>query len=292
MVRTKYLNENTFDYWGRRNPFLVLMANVNQSSKSAAEKGQQYGRKKALEVDIDAEYLEWLFSEQKGCCPYYEQLGIIKTLDLNLLYVTFNFLTPSVDRIDSNFGYIRGNVVITFRGVNKLKESIPYEEFMNQLGIFENTTIRVKSENIINKLSNPKVNKMEYLELLKVFVDAGELPYAMKVLNQTNKVVSKPINTTTVDTSGLPESERLKVRAEARNKHLQPYDASKNLQPASLVHGVSRASSLLNRGDGYWNDMIQTGSLYMNEKGNKSEFLVDVDTVPEKWIKQTTTIAA
>ena len=162
-------------------------------------------------------------------------------------------------------------------------------EYHKKYNINEN---KIKSKIKVNKLSNPKVNKMEYLELLKVFVDAGELPYAMKVLNQSKGEVSKPINTTTIDTSGLPDGERLRVRAEARNKHLQPYDASKNLQPASLVHGVSRASSLLNRGDEYWNDMIQTGSLYMNEKGNKSEFLVDVDTVPEKWIKQTTTIAA
>jgi len=144
----------------------------------------------------------------------------------------------------------------------------------------------------VNKLSNSKVNKMEYLELLKVFVDAGELPYAMKVLNQTKEEVSKPINTTTIDTSGLPESEKPRARAAARNKHLQPYDGSKNLQPASLVHGVSRGASLLNRGDEYWNDMIQTGSLYMNEKGNKTEFLVNVDTVPEKWIKKNATIAA
>jgi len=291
MVETKYYNAETFNYWGSRNPFLVLMANVNQSAKSAAQKGQQYGRKEALEVDIDAEYLEWLFSEQQGCCPYYEQLGIIKKLDLNLLYVRFNFLTPSVDRIDSNFGYIRGNVVITFRGVNKLKESIPYDEFMNQLAIFENTTIRVQSKNIINKLFNPKSNKMEYLELLKVFVDAGELPYAMKVLNQTKGVASKPI-TTTIDTSGLSENERLKVRAAARNEHLQPFDSTKNLKPASEVFGVTKGASLVNRGDEYWNDMIQSGSMYETERGSKTEFLVDVDCVPEKWIKKTATIAA
>ena len=143
----------------------------------------------------------------------------------------------------------------------------------------------------VNKLSNPNSYKMEYLELLKVFVDAGELPYAMKVLNQTNGMVTKPI-TTKIDTSGLPEAERLKIRKAARDENLKPYDASKNLQPASLVHGVSKGASLLNRGDGYWNDMIQTGSLYMDEKGNKTEFLVNVDTVPEKWIKQTATIAA
>ena len=291
MVETKYYNAEVFNYWGSRNPFLKLMANVNQSANSAATKGQQYGRPERLEVDIDAEYLEWLFNEQEGCCPYYEQLGIRKKLNLNLLYETYNFLTPSVDRIDSNLGYIKGNVVITFRGVNHMKQNIPFENFMIQLEMFESGVIKTKSKNIINKLSNPKSNQMDYLELLKVFVDAGELPYAMKVLNQSKGEVSKPI-TTTIDTSGLPENERLRVRAAARNEHLQPFDASKNLQPASLVHGVSKGASLLNRGDEYWNDMIQTGSLYMNEKGNKTEFLVNVDTVPEKWINKNATIAA
>ena len=41
----------------KRKPFKKLLSNVVSNSKTAAEKGQRYGRKKRLDVDVDAKFL-------------------------------------------------------------------------------------------------------------------------------------------------------------------------------------------------------------------------------------------
>ena len=202
-------------------------------------------------------------------------------LSLDHNHKTMEFRGYICEPCNTGIGKLGDNVEGLEQGIAYLKSAEKRrKEYHKKHNINEH---KVKSKIKINKLSNTNSNKMEYLELLKVFVDAGELPYAMKVLNQTNGVVTKP-NTTKIDTSGLPEVERLKIRKEARNEHLKPFDVNKNLRLASEVFGVTKGASLVNRGDEYWNDMIQTGSLYMDEKGNKTEFLVDVDSVPEKWL--------
>jgi len=297
VVRTEYLNENTFLYWGQRNPFLKLMANVRTSANTAKEKGQKYGRKEPWEIDIDAEYLEWLFSEQMGCCPYYEQLGIIKKLDLNLLYVTFNFLTPSVDRINPDFGYIKGNVVITLRGINHMKGKIPFDDFMIQLAEFENKKIIKKSKNIIKNLSNPNLykNNMKSIDLMRAFVDAGDLPYALKVLKLSDNSPSKPNPTKTkskskgkvtngiLDTTGLDSKlgEKRKARKQFVHPKLKDFDGSKNLISVKEKWGWNVSDSIYSREDDFINTV--SGSLYRSPKGNKSDLYVDVDSLPKGW---------
>jgi hypothetical protein len=61
-----------------------------------------------------------------------------KKIDLDLVFESYNMLSPSVDRIDSTKGYIKGNVVITHRITNLGKNSHPFDEFINQLRIFNN----------------------------------------------------------------------------------------------------------------------------------------------------------
>jgi len=294
MIRTEYFNENTFLYWGRRNPFLKLMQHVRASANTAKEKGQKYGRKEPWEIDIDAEYLEWLFSEQMGCCPYYEQLGIIKKLDLNLLYESFNFLTPSVDRINPDFGYIKGNVVITFRGTNHKKQKIPFDDFMIQLAEFENKKIIKKSKNIIKNLSNPNLykNNMKSIDLMRVFVDAGDLPYALKVLKLSDNSPSKPkptktkskskgkVTNGTLDTTGLDSKtgERRRARKKFLHPKLKDFDSSKNLISVKEKWGWKYSDSIYSRDDDFINAV--SGSLYLSPKGNKSDLYVDVDEIP------------
>ena len=292
MIRTEYLNENTFLYWGRRNPFLKMMGNVRNSANTAKEKGQKYGRKEPWEIDIDAEYLEWLFSEQMGCCPYYEQLGIIKKLDLNLLYETFNFLTPSVDRIDPDFGYIKGNVVITLRGINHMKQKIPFDNFMIQLAKFENKKIIKKSKNIINKLFNPNIsNNMKPIDLMRAFVDAGDLTYAMKVLKLSDEVPSKSKLTKTksksngkvkngrLDTTDLDSStgEKRKARRKYIDNKLKPFDDSKNLVPVTEYYNWNSPDNIYARDDNFINDV--SSSLYRSPNGTKTQLYVDVNSV-------------
>ena len=293
-MMSKYYNAETFEYWGRRNPFLKLMMAVRLSARTAKQKGQRYGRDVAHKIDIDEHYLEWLFNEQMGCCPYYEKLGIIKPLNLNLLYETYNFLTPSVDRIDSNFGYIKGNVVITFRGTNNTKLSIPYDRFMEQLAEFEGINIKVikKSKNIINKLFNPNIsNNMKPIDLMKAFVDAGELTYAMKVLKLSDEIPSKSQSTKTksksngkvkngrLDTTDLDSStgEKRKARRKYIDNKLKPFDDSKNLVPVTEYYNWNSPDNIYARDDNFINDV--SSSLYRSPNGTKTQLYVDVNSV-------------
>jgi hypothetical protein len=299
-MMSKYYNAETFEYWGSRNPFLKLMAAVKQSSQTAEQKGQKYGRDVPHKIDIDEHYLEWLFNEQMGCCPYYEKLGIIKPLNLNLLYETYNFLTPSVDRIDSNFGYIKGNVVITFRGTNNSKLNIPYDRFMEQLAEFEGINIKVikKSKNIINKLFNPNIsNNMKPIDLMRAFVDAGDLTYAMKVLKLSDEIPSKSQSTKTksksngkvkngrLDTTDLDSStgEKRKARRKFLKPKYKPFDESKNLVDVTEQYNWSSPDNIFARDDKFINGV--SGSLYLSPNGTMSGGLyVDVDSLDEEFL--------
>lgn len=112
------------------------MSRVRSSAKSAKEKGQIYGRVECLEIDIDAEYLKELYQSYNGYCPYYLAIGVYKKVDINLIFESHNMLSPSVDRIDSTKGYIKGNVVITHRITNLGKNQLSFNEFITQLKIY------------------------------------------------------------------------------------------------------------------------------------------------------------
>ena len=119
-----------------RCPYELLMSRVRSSAKTAKEKGQMYGRIAPWEIDIDAEYLQEIYEKSNGYCPYHLSIGIYKKIDINLVFESYNMLSPSVDRIDSTKGYIRGNVVITHRITNLGKNQASFDEFLNQLRIY------------------------------------------------------------------------------------------------------------------------------------------------------------
>lgn len=121
-----------------KDPFKKMLSNVRQSARSANQKGQKHGRALALDVDIDAEYLKEVYEQYNGYCPYYLSIGVYKKIDLDLVFESHNMLAPSVDRIDSTKGYIRGNIVITHRITNLGKQSIPFDDFINQLRTYAN----------------------------------------------------------------------------------------------------------------------------------------------------------
>ena len=286
----KYYNAEVFKYWGSRNPFLKLMAAVKQSAQTAKQKGQKYGRDVPHEIDIDEHYLEWLFIEQMGCCPYYEKLGIIKPLNLNLLYETYNFLTPSVDRINSNFGYIKGNVVITFRGINNAKLNIPFDRFMTQLAEFEGINIKVikKSKNIIKNLYNPNLNnnnmKTQNVDLLKAFIDAGELEYAYKVVELSKGTIVPKVKSERKNPISKSEVKRLKLK-KLIHSVAKPFDSTNpTLQVAGDVFGVKLSSYLYSRTEASIAMLAESGSVYLNPKNQIDGWYVDTSIVDVDFI--------
>ena len=73
-------------------------------------------RNKVLEYNLTLEYIKELLLKQEYKDYYTGQ-------------VPENYEDYSIDRIDSNLGYIEGNIVITTNRVNAMKNDMPTEEF-------------------------------------------------------------------------------------------------------------------------------------------------------------------
>lgn len=82
-------------------------------------------KKHGLELDFDVEYLRELWIKQEGKCAI---SGIQMTTTM------FAGRTPtnmSVDRIDSDKGYIKGNVQLVCMAVNQMKSDLTLEELIH-----------------------------------------------------------------------------------------------------------------------------------------------------------------
>jgi|TARA_R110000851_G_C12698656_1_gene525840 hypothetical protein len=134
-----------------RNPFKKMMTNVKLSARTAkgnrplTQVGQPLKRKLVLskaggfyrdhkhhEVDITWKDLEEQFIKQEGCDFYLPGYRI----DLNEVFVPHSIKAPSVDRIEDELGYVRGNFVITTRFVNLGRNKYPqdkFKDFLNEL---------------------------------------------------------------------------------------------------------------------------------------------------------------
>lgn len=79
--------------------------------------------------DLDEEYIRDLLNKQDGKC-YYSRVP---------LEIGNKLTNPTLDRIDSNKGYIKGNVVICTEIMNSMKNDLTTEEFKNQIKLaYEN----------------------------------------------------------------------------------------------------------------------------------------------------------
>lgn len=79
-------------------------------------------RKKDIQCNIDLQYLHELWNTQKGLCAlsgipmaYYFDSGRVPT-------------NVSVDRINSNLGYIKGNLQLVCMAVNQMKSDLTIEQ--------------------------------------------------------------------------------------------------------------------------------------------------------------------
>ena len=73
-------------------------------------------------VGVSMDYLLHVYEEQGGKCFYTgEALSLVKK----------GTKKTSPDRIDSELGYIKGNIALTSWKVNRMKSNIPYEEFLS-----------------------------------------------------------------------------------------------------------------------------------------------------------------
>lgn len=81
---------------------------------------------RGIEFSLSPEYLEELWIKQEGCCA-------LSKLPISLFISSKDskFHTASLDRINSNIGYIEGNVQWVHKDINYMKCDFTQEEFIN-----------------------------------------------------------------------------------------------------------------------------------------------------------------
>ena len=85
---------------------------------------------KGVDFDIDELYMKEIYDKQNGLCFY---SGI--KMEIAVKGYTDNMNTLSVDRIDSDTGYIKGNIVLCCDFVNTMKMKFTTTEFLNMCRI-------------------------------------------------------------------------------------------------------------------------------------------------------------
>lgn len=97
----------------------ALKAKLKQANKSAAIK-------RGLDVDIDLPFLVELFNRQQGKCHYTGRF---------MSFIPSHPDTFSIDRIDSNRGYVRDNVVLCLWTINRMKQELELPLFLDMCRI-------------------------------------------------------------------------------------------------------------------------------------------------------------
>ena len=83
-------------------------------------------KRKNISLEIDADFLKELWNKQEGKC-FFSNINMKKDR-------TGNY-TGSLDRINSNMGYTKENVVFVLTIVNSMKNNLSEEEFFNLVEI-------------------------------------------------------------------------------------------------------------------------------------------------------------
>lgn len=77
-----------------------------------------------IEFQLTEEYLRKLFIQQKERCIFSNELIYFSISAIH------KFTTASLDRIDSSKGYIKGNVQWVHKDVNRMKQNLTDQEFI------------------------------------------------------------------------------------------------------------------------------------------------------------------
>ena len=88
-----------------------------------------------IEYNLTPEYIQQLLEKQNYKCFY---------TGVELKDADSKFEKPTIDRIDSSKGYIKGNVVICTWAANNIKNDMTISELYNQINLFKQKELEVK----------------------------------------------------------------------------------------------------------------------------------------------------
>lgn len=97
-------------------------ATLDKVLQIRCQTAKQRAKRKGLKFDITPEFLLDMWDRQNGRC-YYSNLPM--SFDRNDLY------TVSIDRIDSNGGYTKNNVVLSCWSINSAKNNFTVSDYIH-----------------------------------------------------------------------------------------------------------------------------------------------------------------
>jgi hypothetical protein len=95
---------------------------------------KKHAIRRNIEFNVDIEYLYEILQKQGNKCPY---SGIELLMERKDTYCRTT-INASLDRIDSNKGYIKGNIQWVYTPINFMKGTLSHEEFINLCGLIHN----------------------------------------------------------------------------------------------------------------------------------------------------------
>ncbi len=101
------------------------------SSVFLSSKGN--AKRRGLEHSITRKYIEEIYASQNGLCYYTGG-----TMFTDMRGLSSNNDGVSIDRIDSSKGYIEGNIVLCRWIVNRMKNDLTHEEFLELVSKINN----------------------------------------------------------------------------------------------------------------------------------------------------------
>lgn len=138
--KEKYL-QNVIDKKVAFKGYSIKHQGVGKIPKSLLYHYIQGAKKRNLDFEIDIEYLWSVYQKQNGKCN-------LSGLDISLFEnnevimkngnIDFSKFTASLDRIDSNLGYVEGNVQWVHKDVNLMKNSFSQDYFLKMCELITN----------------------------------------------------------------------------------------------------------------------------------------------------------
>jgi hypothetical protein len=105
--------------------------------KYHANKARSRSKQKGYKTDLNAEYLKEVWDNQSGICPYTGiKMEISRTSRDEDIKKTP--IKASLDRIDPNIGYTKGNVEFVCYCVNVMKNDFSKKEMVNFINLIKN----------------------------------------------------------------------------------------------------------------------------------------------------------
>jgi hypothetical protein len=156
-----------------------LLYKINNSAKTAKEKGQIHGRKERLIVSITKQDIIGLLLKQNFCCSltgiqfpmFNTQTGYKKACSINNIN---SLALPSADRIDSDGDYTLNNIEIVIAFYNMGKGNKSKQNAIEILNLIKNKT---------KKMSNLKQTQSVMRELLIIYAEEGRHDLAESYLS-------------------------------------------------------------------------------------------------------------